>query len=90
MIGEKIKDLRVAYGLNQVALAQKIGVTKQCVSNWENSYIQPSLDMLIKLTKIFSVSADYLLELTDARTLNITGLTDAQIARVQGIVDDIK
>jgi len=90
MLGNKIKELRTAYGMNQVVLAQKAGVTKQCVSNWENGYIQPSIDMLIKLANLFAVSTDYILELTEKRTIDITGLTDIQIARFQGIINDVK
>ena len=90
MLGDKIKELRIAYGINQVVLAQKTGVSKQCVSNWENGYIQPSIDMLLKLAKIFSVSTDYLLELEEKRTIDATRLNDVQIARIQGIIDDIR
>ncbi|MCL2798182.1 MAG: helix-turn-helix domain-containing protein [Firmicutes bacterium] len=90
MVGDKIKELRTAYGISQVVLAEKVSVSKQCVSNWENGYILPSIDMLIKLAKLFSVSTDYLLELADKRTLDITGLTDSQIARIQGVIDDIR
>ena len=90
MLGERIKELRTASGMNQIVLARKVGVTKQCVSNWENGYIQPSIDTLIRLTEIFSVSTDYILGITDKRAIDITGLTDVQIARIQGIIDDIK
>jgi len=49
MLSEKIKTLRTSHGINQIELAKNIGVTKQCVSNWENDNIQPSIDMLVKL-----------------------------------------
>ena len=90
MLGDRIKELRTALAINQVVLAQKTGVSKQCVSNWENGYIQPSIDTLLKLSKIFSVSTDYLLEQEDKRTVDVTGLNDVQIARIQGIIDDIR
>lgn len=90
MINEKIKELRTAHGISQVALAQKMGVSKQCVSNWENGYIQPSIDMLMKIADLFSVSTDYLLGLTDNRLLDTDGLTDSQIARIQELINDIR
>ena len=90
MLNEKIKELRVANGINQVVLAEKIGVSKQCVSNWESGYIQPSIDMLVRLARMFSVSTDYLLGLADKRFLNADGLTDTQVARIQSIIDDIR
>ena len=64
MLNKRITELRMSFGWTQVQLAQKLGITKQTVSNWENDNIQPSIDMLVKLSKIFNVSTDYLLGLT--------------------------
>ena len=61
MFGERIKELRLNLGLNQVEFSKLLNVTKQSVSNWENNNILPSIDMLINISKKFSVSADYLL-----------------------------
>ena len=49
MLNEKIKKLRLSYNMSQVELAKKLGVSKQCVSNWENDNVQPSIEMLVKL-----------------------------------------
>lgn len=49
MFPERIKYLRQTQGLNQVQLADKLGTTKQSISNWENDNIVPSVDMLEKL-----------------------------------------
>ncbi len=89
MLGDRIRLLRTQTGKSQVQMAKDIGVTKQCISNWENNNILPSVDMLIKLTKYFSVSADYLLELNDKRYLDITGLSNEQIFHLKQIVNDI-
>ena len=40
MLNKRIHDLRVAQGYSQVALAKRLGVSKQAVSNWENDNIQ--------------------------------------------------
>ena len=65
-------------------------VTKQSVSNWENNNIQPSIEMLVKLTEIFSVSADYLLGIDDRHRLDVTGLSDSQLFHIQSIIDEIR
>ena len=39
MLNERIKELRTASGISQVELAEKLGVSKQSVSNWENDNI---------------------------------------------------
>ena len=49
MINEKLKELRKDFNISQVTLAKELGVSKQCVSNWENDNILPSIDMLIKI-----------------------------------------
>lgn len=87
---DRIKEMRIANGMSQVMLAQQLNVTKQCVSNWENNNIQPSIDMLINVAKLFSVSTDYLLELTDQKTLNVDDLTVDETAHIQMIIDDIR
>lgn len=89
MLNEQIKNLRIAKGLNQVQLANKLGITKQCVSNWENNNIQPSVDMLIKLCSFFSVSSDYLLGLDNRKYIEVSGLSDTQLMHIQNIVDDL-
>ena len=78
-----------AHSLNQVQLAGKLGVSKQTVSNWENNNILPSIEMLVKTAEFFSVSADYLLELDSRRYIEVTGLTDTQLAHIQQVIRDI-
>lgn len=90
MLNERIKQLRIERGLNQVDLAAKLGVSKQSVSNWENDNIQPSIEMLLKLSHIFSVSTDYLLGEESRQFLEITGLEQKYIPHLQQIIDDLK
>ena len=90
MIGETIRELRDSFNINQVELAKNLGVTKQCVSNWENDNILPSIDMLIKISKFFNVTTDYLLGLKDTTTINVDGLTLSEIAHIKLLVDDLR
>lgn len=89
MLNENIKRLRTANNLTQVELAADLGVSKQCVSNWENDYIQPSIEMLIKIAQYFKVSIDFLLDLNDTNQINVSGLSDREIAHIRLIVDDL-
>ena len=89
MINENIKRLRMANNITQVELAADLGVSKQCVSNWENDYIQPSIEMLIKLAEYFKVSTDYILGLDDSKHINVDGLSDKEIAHVRLLVEDL-
>lgn len=89
-LDERIKELRVARGLSQVELAASLGVTKQSVSNWENSNIQPSIDMLVRLAEFFSVSTDYLLGLDERDYIEVSGLDGRELAHIRQIIEDIK
>lgn len=89
-LNENIKQLRMARNLSQVDLAKALGVTKQSISNWENNNIQPSIDMLIHLAEYFSVSTDYLLGLDQRKYIEISGLTDRQLAHIAAIIHDIQ
>jgi len=89
MLGERLKLLRQAHNLNQVQLAEELHVSKQSVSNWENNSIMPSIEILLKISKYFRVSTDYLLELDDRTYIEVTGLSDRQVAHIQVIIKDI-
>ncbi len=90
MLSERIKELRLMNGYNQVELANRLKITKQTVSNWENNNIQPSIEMLESLADLFSVSTDYLLGREIKRELDSDGLTNIQINHIQQIIDDIR
>ncbi len=90
MFSERIKELRLSLGLNQVEFGKKIETTKQSVSNWENSNIMPSIDMLVKIATTFSVSTDYLLGISNEHKLDVTGLTTEEVYNLQSLVNSIK
>lgn len=90
MLNERIKQLRLERGLSQVDLARKLSVSKQSVSNWENDNILPSIEMLVKLSHLFSVSTDFLLGEDDRLYIEITGLNSTQLTHIQQIIDDIR
>ncbi len=89
MFGDIVRKLRTSYNLSQVQLAKKLTVSKQTVSNWENNNILPSIEMLVKISKFFSVSTDYLLELDGRQYIEVTDLTDTERAHIQQIIQDI-
>lgn len=90
MLSKRIHSLRTGMGMSQVELANRLCVSKQTVSNWENDNIQPSIDMLVRLAKIFGVTTDYLLGLDDLPRLNVEGLSPAVIAHLNLLVEDFR
>ncbi len=63
-IGNKIKQLRQKAGFTQENLANKVGVSAQSVSKWENSVSMPDITLLPILAEQFGVSIDELFDLT--------------------------
>lgn len=61
-LGEKLKQARMKAGLKQEELAQKIGVSRQTVSNWENDRSYPDLGSAVKLSNLYRISMDELLK----------------------------
>lgn len=60
-LGEKLQKLRKQKGMSQEQLASLLGISRQAVSRWELDHSLPDTENVVKLSKIFSVSADYLL-----------------------------
>lgn len=70
MIGSNIKKLRVQQGLTQKNLADKLFVSAQAVSRWENNEVEPSVNTIIELAKIFGVSTDEIMGIESQKKSN--------------------
>lgn len=58
----QLKKLRAETGLSQEELAEKVYVTRQTVSNWENEKSYPDIHSLLLLSSLFHVSLDQLIK----------------------------
>lgn len=59
-VAQQIKSLRTAKNMSQDDLAEKLYISRQAVSKWENGEATPDIDKLVQLAEIFGVSLDYL------------------------------
>ena len=59
-IKDRIRQLRIAHGMSQQALADKLGVTNVAVSQWERGVKQPKMEMREALCDLFNVNMEYL------------------------------
>lgn len=59
--GEKLMNLRKKANFTQEELADKLNVSRQAVSKWEQNQAFPETDKLIQLSKLYGVSMDYIL-----------------------------
>lgn len=76
--------------LTQKQVADRIGLAISAVSSYESGTRYPSYETLIKLSRMFHVSTDYLLGLTEKRSVDVTGLEDAEIELITQLVDKLK
>ena len=60
-LSDKITKLRKANGWSQEDLAEKLSVSRQAISRWENGSALPDANNILQLSKLFNVTADYLL-----------------------------
>lgn len=90
MLGQRIHELRISSGWSQVELARKMNITKQTVSNWENENIMPSIEMLVRMAKLFHVTTDYLLGLENTPRLSVDGLPENVVAHLSQLIEDYR
>lgn len=85
-----LKKLRLSKNLTQLQLAKRLNISKSMISAYENDIRLPSYDVLIKISRIFNVSTDFLLGISPNRTINVTGLTDKQIEIINTIIREFQ
>ena len=71
MIGERLQDIRKDNNDTQAALAQKLQVSVATVQSWEQDKSSPSHEMLVAICRMYQISSDYLLGLTNEDPLYI-------------------
>jgi len=88
---EKIKALRKAANMSQQELADKLHVHVTHLSKMENGHLMPSIDIVQRLMKVFSVSADQLLNDDEKTVVDIQNHEfNEQIALINQLDEDEK
>lgn len=88
--GIRLAKLRMAKGLSQAQLAERLGITKSMISAYENSIRMPSYPVLLKIAGMFSVSIDYLLGNESEIVINASGLTERQREIIAELIYEFK
>ena len=60
MFCTRLKELRTEHNLTQKALATHLGLSSNCICEWEKGRAEPSLEALKKLSTLFCCSIDYI------------------------------
>lgn len=88
--GNVLKTLRLKENMTQAQLAQKLGLTKSVISAYETGLRLPSYDVLIHIAKIYNVSTDYLLGLENKQEIDLSGLSQEEIAALLNLIRAMK
>ncbi len=75
-IGQKLQAARKAQNLTQEQIADKLMVSRQTISNWENNKSYPDILSLIQLSDFYEVSLDSLVKGDDAMIKHLANSTD--------------
>lgn len=70
--------------------ARRINITRNGVNSWEQGLSMPSPACLVDLSKVFSVSTDYLLGVERLETVNVTGLDEKDVAMLAQLADRLR
>lgn len=84
--GNALKTLRLRENMTQAQLAQRLGLTKSVISAYETGLRLPSYDILIHIARIFNVSTDYLLGLEHKQEIDLSGLSQEEIAALLHLI----
>lgn len=78
--------------MSQEQLAERLGLAKATVGMYERGERMPSFEVMIKISRVFGVSVDYLLGLQSAQptTLDVSTLTPDQVQAVFLVIDEFK
>lgn len=60
-LGEVLKERRMACSMTQEFVAEALGISRQAVSKWENGTADPSTSNLLKLARLYGVTAEELI-----------------------------
>ena len=93
-LATRLRELTEETGVSQTELAAAIGVTRQAVNSYTLGNTVPNSDVLINIARYFNVSTDYLLGISDVKSVNVTlkeicemtGLSEKSITILQNIL----
>ena len=90
MVADRIKFLREQLQLTQTELAKQLRITRSSVNAWVMGFSIPSTQYIIRLSSIFSVSTDYLLNVDSSSTISVQGLTEKDVLLVNNLISHLR
>ena len=88
----RIKELRKEKHFTQVRLSIELEVSQEAISAYEKEKYYPNVESLLKLSKIFNASIDYILGLSDVRNPQLPdrlGFYERQLISLMNTMDEV-
>jgi len=79
--GDKLINLRKQNKMTQEEMAEKLGITRQTVSNWELNQTKPDLEQLMGISRLYNISLDELANNTVAKSSNKVSTTSEKLKK---------
>ena len=89
-MGTKLKDLRIEKKLTQAQVAEIIGVAPSAISSYESGLRYPTYESLIRFARLFHVSTDFLLGVSDQRSVSTKGLSEDAVIILDRLVEMLR
>lgn len=87
---EKLRMLRESRHLTQLQVANRVNVSKAMISAYETATKAPSVEVLIRLARLYGVSVDYLICVDSPVGLDVSGLDEDSVALVSALVEKLR
>lgn len=82
VFGKRLKLLRDKTGKSQEAIAKDIGISRARYSHYENNHVEPDMTLIRQLAKVYNVTTDFLLGITDNPNKDEDDKRDAIIHKI--------
>lgn len=86
--GDYLKELRIKNHLSQEKLGERLGLSRQSVSKWEQGYATPDTENLLKLSELYGVSVDTILKCGETEEADSREFSENNGAEAEGSASD--
>jgi len=88
-LGERLARLRKEHGFNQDQIGELVGLDRRAISSYEQDIRLPVCDTIVKLSKIFHVTTDYILGIDTKNLIRADGLAEEEYLWFASLINDL-
>ena len=89
-IGKRIRLIRELAGFTQESFAEVLDVSRTAVARWESGDIEPNLNHIVEMARLFNVSTDFLLGIEQNRENTLPELSENAVFALVRFINEVK